>query len=96
MKRRSKTFWFTVVPLSAAALHLALLCLAAFTMLSYPKGIGSPPWAETLFLFLIWPYGVFYRCNAIGVWIGVGLSFLWLPAVAFCTVMVFMGFRKRN
>jgi hypothetical protein len=96
MRSRSKTFWLIVVPLIAAAIHVALLCLAACIMMFYPKGVGSPPWAQNLFVILIWPYGLFYRCDMLGVWIGVGLSFLWMPAITFAAVRIFMGFRRKD
>lgn len=98
MKRKSKTFWLIVVPLIAAAIHLALLCLAAcITMsMSYPKGAGSPLWAKRLFVVLIWPYGLLYRCNMLGCWIGIGLSFLWMPAVALGAVKVCMLLKEKD
>lgn len=96
MKRKSKMFWLIVVPLIAAAIHFALLCLAACIMASHPKGIGSPRWAETLFVFLVWPYGLLHRCNMLGVWIGIVLSFLWMPAIAFGSVKIFGRFRGKD
>lgn len=88
-------FWFIVVPLMAAAIHLALLCLAAFTMMSYPKGVGSPPWAERLLMFLAWPFP-FFAFTPATVWIGVMLSFLWLPALGLGTVKICMLLNRKD
>jgi hypothetical protein len=88
-------FWFVVVPLMAAAIHLALLCLVWFTMMSYPKGVGSPPWAEPLLMFLAWPFP-FFAFNPTTLWIGIVLTFLWTPAIALGAVKVCMLLKKRD
>jgi hypothetical protein len=96
LKQRSRVFWLIAVPLIAAAIHLALLCLVVCTWVYCGRSVATPRWAVALFSFLAWPYGLFYRCSMLGVWIGIGLSFLWMPAVAFGAVKAFVGFGRKG
>jgi len=97
MKRRSKTFWLIVVPLTTAAFHLALMCLAVFPIIYYARK-HTPPWAELclpLLLFLAWPF--YWLCGSpTTLWIGIALSFLWMPAVAFGAVKGYMLLKGKN
>jgi hypothetical protein len=97
MKRRSKKFWLITAPLATAAFHLALLCLALFPLIYYARK-HTPPWAEPclpLLRFLAWPF-YWLGGNPNTLWMGIVLSFLWMPAIAFGAVKVCMILNGKN
>lgn len=84
------------MPLIAFAIEVALLCLAAFTLMSYPKGAGAPAWADSVLVVFAWPLHLCNGWRSQTIWIGVVLSFLWTPAIALGIVKVYMLLKGQN
>ncbi len=97
MQKKSKMFWLIVVPLIAAAIHLVLLIIALFPMLTSGKCRVTPPWEELLFNLLAWPYNILGAFNNHTIfWIGVVLSFLWAPTLALVVVKICMPSNRKH